>query len=86
LSLLQSAKLAELNLQNSGYRPQTATNFTFRFAKRFSAKDSKITYLEVLKWLLVMPVRSFWRYQKKGANPFKGFALIQIGGFPICRF
>ena len=27
------------------------TNFTFRFAKRFWAKDSKITHLEVLKWL-----------------------------------
>jgi hypothetical protein len=50
LSLLQSAKLAALNLKNSGYRHQTATNFAFRFAKRFSAKDSKITHLEILKW------------------------------------
>jgi hypothetical protein len=38
---------------NSGYRPQTATNFTFRFAKHFSAKDSKITHWEVLEWLLL---------------------------------
>jgi hypothetical protein len=34
------------------FRVSTATNFTFRFAKRFLTKDSKITQLEVLKWLL----------------------------------
>jgi hypothetical protein len=48
----KSAKLVTLNLENSGYRPQTVQDFSLLFAKRFLTKDRKMISEAVLKWHL----------------------------------
>ncbi len=34
------------------FKSDDVTNFAFRFAERFWAKESKITHREVLKWFI----------------------------------
>jgi hypothetical protein len=52
LCLFQGAKLASLNLENSGQGLQTVQDLAFPFAKRLGTKGRKMAQKEVLKPLL----------------------------------
>jgi hypothetical protein len=66
----KSAKLVALNLENSGYRPQTVQDFALHFAKRFLTKGRKISSKAVLKWLLASTC--FPIHEKPSQDPVYG--------------